>query len=618
MQFAAKAARARIEAIAGPLQGRSFSLTGAVTIGRAQDNIVSLDDRSVSRRHCSIEPAGGGFRLFDRGSANQTRINGVVAFDRPLAHGDEIEIGLSRFVYIEEGGEETPVVENDIRMDSTVIIKPGEVRLPQPDSMLNALLRAANRLPSAGSAEALSRLLLETSRELVPADHLFVLLPSPDGSEIRQSFSLPPQGGSVSRSVIRQVLSTGSAVVANLGDTPVSSDSFAQAKVNSVAAAPIEAAGRVIGVLYAGRAIGRFDEHHLGLLVALAGLAAGPLHSRELLSGLEAETRRLRAEIALANNMVGNSPRMESVYQFIARVARTDSTVLIQGESGTGKELVARAIHSNSPRAAGPFVAVNCAALTETLLESELFGHEKGAFTGAIAQRKGRLEEAEGGTFFLDEVGEMPLTIQAKLLRVLQEREFQRLGGSRTLRANVRVVAATNRNLDEASQNKEFRADLLYRLKVVSIDMPSLRDRREDIESLVRHFIRKHSDRVKRPVAGVSADALACLRNYDWPGNVRELENAIERAIVLGLAPEVQTEDLPESIAERGSRPVASGGGIVFDGDYHAQVHEAKREIVRRALAEAPTLAEAARRLGLHPNNLHRLVTNLGLRDERT
>lgn len=232
---------------------------------------------------------------------------------------------------------------------------------------------------------------------------------------------------------------------------------------------------------------------------------------------LESENRRLRAEINIEHNMVGESPRMREVYQFIAKVAPTESTVLIRGESGTGKELAARAIHLNSQRKDEPFVAINCAALTETLLESELFGHEKGAFTGAFSQKKGKLEMADGGTLFLDEIAELAPALQAKLLRVLQERQFERVGGTRSIRVDIRLIAATNRELEELEKGGAFRRDLYYRLNVVSITMPPLRARREDIPLLVNYFIARHSQRCRRHVSAMSEEARGFLLQYDWP-----------------------------------------------------------------------------------------------------
>jgi len=610
--------KARLAASGGPLEGKSFPLSGHFSIGRAPDNTLPIDDRSVSRRHCVIEETDEGFRLFDRGSANQTRVNGIAVFDRLLVHGDEVEVGVSRFLFLEEDREATSVVTGETNLEPTLVLSQMETLPSARDGQwaaatLAAFLRLANGLPSVRTLDALARELLEATLELVRADSASLLLPDASG-DLRSSFSASsrPDGQTkpvVSRALLKKVCEDRTALIASQGDAAPPSESFVLSNVTSAAVAPLVAGGSAAAVLYLERRGSRFNQQDLQLLVALAGLGAAPLQNLIRVADLEAEARRLRAEIASSHNMVGSSQRMEAIYQFVARVAPTDSTVLIHGESGTGKELVARALHANSPRSRGPFVAVNCAALTETLLESELFGHEKGAFTGAIAQRKGKLEEAEGGTFFLDEVGEMPLSIQAKFLRVLQEREFQRVGGSKTLRANVRVVAATNRDLEEAARRKEFRADLYYRLKVVSISIPPLRQRREDIEPLVRFFIRKHAGRVKRTVTGVTPETLECLRRYDWPGNIRELENAIERAVVLGLTPDLRMEDFPDLIAEAGP----DGGGSTT---YHGRVLEAKRQIVRDALAAGGSHGEAARILGLHPNNLHRLIRTLGLKEK--
>jgi Nif-specific regulatory protein len=297
----------------------------------------------------------------------------------------------------------------------------------------------------------------------------------------------------------------------------------------------------------------------------------------------------------------------------IARLAPTDSTVLIRGESGTGKELAARALHRNSARAGRAFVALNCAAITETLLESELFGHERGAFTGALAQKKGKLEVADGGTLFLDEVGELAPTLQAKLLRVLQEREFERVGGTRTLKVDVRIIAATNKDLQQAISTGAFRPDLFYRLNVVSFEMPSLRERREDISVLAAHFVRKYAQKFKRRVSGLSPEATECLRAYDWPGNVRELENAIEHAVVLGSTDTILPEDLPDSVLD--AAPPTPAGRTV--APYHEAIKQAKRQLIVRAFEQAAgSYTEAARLLGVHPNYLHRLIRNLDLKPD--
>jgi Nif-specific regulatory protein len=297
------------------------------------------------------------------------------------------------------------------------------------------------------------------------------------------------------------------------------------------------------------------------------------------------------------------------VYQFIEKVAASDSTILIRGESGTGKELAARAIHKNSPRKDKPFMALNCAALTETLLESELFGHEKGAFTNAICQKKGLLEVADSGTAFLDEVGELSLTLQAKLLRVLQEREFVRVGGTRSIKLNVRFLAATNKDLQKAVVEGSFRADLFHRLNVISLTLPPLREHPEDIPLLAEHFAARYAKRCNREIQGISAEARACLAQYDWPGNIRELENAMERAVVVGASSFILPEDLPETLLE--GPPVSSAASA----GYHDALRDLKKQLIVTAFEQAGgNVTEAARLLGLNPNYLHRLIRNLDLR----
>jgi two-component system response regulator HydG len=259
------------------------------------------------------------------------------------------------------------------------------------------------------------------------------------------------------------------------------------------------------------------------------------------------ELARLRDVVAHTHsfgNLIGKSARIQQVFRLAQQVASTDATVLLLGETGTGKELLARAIHFNSPRRNGPFVAINCAAIAETLLESELFGHEKGAFTGAIRQKPGRFEMAEKGTLFLDEVGDIPLATQIKLLRVLQEREFERVGGSETIKCDIRLVSATNHNLEEMMQEKKFREDLYYRLNVVPIKVPALRDRPEDVPLLAQHFLQKYAPALNKPIGKISEAAMNLLLQHKWPGNVRELENLVERAAVLCNGDVIDVEHL--------------------------------------------------------------------------
>ncbi|HKD00441.1 MAG TPA: sigma-54 dependent transcriptional regulator [Methylomirabilota bacterium] len=309
--------------------------------------------------------------------------------------------------------------------------------------------------------------------------------------------------------------------------------------------------------------------------------------------------------------MVGRHPEMARIYQLITQIASTPTTVLITGESGTGKELVARAIHARSERRGQPFVAVNVAAIPETLVESELFGHEKGAFTGAHAKKLGRFEFAHGGTLFLDEIGTLRLDLQAKLLRVLQEREIERLGGVRPVPVDVRILAATNVNLRSAVRERTFREDLYYRLNVVPIHVPPLRERREDIPALVEHFVRKIARECNRDVRGVSAGALEVLTRYDWPGNVRELENVLHRAVVLARSPVIHLQDVPLDVAmpETGSRL-----GEDTSPPLREAMEQFERQYILRVLEGTGwNVSRAARRLGVHRNTVLTKLSGWGI-----
>src|ERR1700678_2377449 len=316
------------------------------------------------------------------------------------------------------------------------------------------------------------------------------------------------------------------------------------------------------------------------------------------------------AALEESSGIIGERRGLRRILDSVRTVAPTDTAVLITGETGTGKELIARAIHQHSLRSRGPFLKINCAAIPEGLLESELFGHEKGAFTGAAAQKKGRLEIANGGVVFLDEIGELAPALQVKLLRVLQEREFERVGGMRPISVDIRLIAATNQDLAQAVKNGTFRKDLFYRLNVLSLVMPPLRERREDIPVLADYFVTKYIKKLNTKTKRISPEAKARLANYDWPGNVRELENAIESALVLSVSELIQPEDLPESILEKEVASTSEGA------NYHHQVRELKKQLILDALEETKlNYTEAAQILGVHVNYLHRLIRNLDLKD---
>jgi two-component system, NtrC family, response regulator HydG len=308
-----------------------------------------------------------------------------------------------------------------------------------------------------------------------------------------------------------------------------------------------------------------------------------------------------QSETGLITNIIGSSPPMQELLEMIGYVAPTEATVLVAGESGTGKELVAESLHRNSARNGGPFIKVNCAALAETLLESELFGHEKGSFTGADKRREGKFVQADGGTLFLDEIGETSQAMQVKLLRVLQEQELQRVGGEETLHVDVRVIAATNRNLEEEVAGGNFREDLYYRLNVVMLTVPPLRDRAGDIPDLVHHFTKKFAAKNRRTVEGITSECMKMLTGYNWPGNVRELENAIERGIILMRGEQLTEKSLPLSIQKYHQKDTANS----LDGELPSSLQEAEKILILQTLEETEgNKSEAARRLGISRKTL--------------
>ena len=341
-------------------------------------------------------------------------------------------------------------------------------------------------------------------------------------------------------------------------------------------------------------------------LDALSALVARAMEKAKLSEEAARLRGRLDERLAL-DNIVGDHPSMQRLGKLVAQVAKSRATVLIHGETGTGKELIAAAIHQHSPRREGPFVRLNCAALAETLLEAELFGHEKGAFTGATARRHGRFEQADGGTLFLDEVSEIPLPLQVKLLRFLQEKQFERVGGNETITVDVRIVAASNRDLAEQVKDGDFREDLYYRLNVVQLDVPPLRARRSDIPLLAEHFVKKHAEENGFDVQGFSDEALLALMSYPWPGNVRELDNAIERAVVMTAGSTIETEHLP---ALAGS-PQQDSLGVLVPG---LTLAELERQAILQALeAAGGSTQKAAELLGISRRKIQYRLKEWGL-----
>ncbi len=631
--------RPRLLVLSGPLKDSSIPLSeGEITIGREASNGIAIADPSVSRKHCLLTGRDGRFQVRDLDSRNGTLVNRAAVDGQWLQHGDEIAAGDSSFLFLLEEEELSPAedrveFEDALCTAETTILHPRDVVYLQPDRLLrelpatsrlarnlNALLKISRIVHAIRDLNQLQEQLLDLIFEVAPAGRGAILLADREGHQFNSMFARMRQAGEgqlvkVSRTVARQVLEQGVAILGS--DVPSHDElreveSLAASQVRSLLCVPLTVFQRVIGCIYldSESLSSRLNEEHLQLVTAIAGISAVALENARRLQWLEEENERLTVEISLERSLVGEGARMKEVYQFLKRVAPAESTVLIEGESGTGKELAARAIHRNSPRASKPFIAINCAAIPETLLESDLFGHERGAFTGAASQKKGRFEVADGGVVFLDEIGELATALQVKLLRVLQEREFERVGGTHPIKVDIRLIAATNCNLEQAVRSGKFRQDLYYRLAVLKITMPTLRDRREDIPMLVRHFVQKHAKHCKVKPRPVSREALACLVNYDWPGNVRELENAIEHALVLGASDTILPEDLPESLLDRTPSPEMT------EAKYHQAVKELKKQLILDAVEQTQgSYADAARILGVHPNYLHRLIRNLELKE---
>jgi transcriptional regulator with GAF, ATPase, and Fis domain len=638
----------KLISISGPLEGTIFPLTEAdITIGRGPSNSICIADPLLSRQHCRVIREGDLFTLHDLGSSNGTFVNGVPVKEQAIEHRDLIKTGDSVLLFICHEDSETDYgrvqfAEDDQAAQSTIFLRSedslyfsalkGQTDLPptaRATRNFRALLQIGLEINAIRDLETLQRRLLELLFTVTPAERGVILLADSGAEDFASVFGLSSSGRreksvSVSRSIAQRVMREGVGVLSDNFADGASLQSLHGAGAQSALAAPLTTSAEVFGAVYLETAdpSACFDSDHLQLVTAISNLAAVALDTARYVERLNNETKRLQDELNFDRAMIGESAPMKEVRAFIAKVAPTDSTVLIRGESGTGKEMVARAIHLNSPRANRPFIAINCAALPESLIESELFGHEKGAFTGAIAQKKGKFELAEGGTVFLDEIGELAPKLQVKLLRVLQESEFERVGGTRQIKLNARLIAATNKNLEAAIQSREFREDLFFRLNVLTLTMPPLRLRRGDIPLLADYFVTKYAAKCQRRIKGFTAAARSCLERYDWPGNVRELEGAIQRAVVMSATEFIMPDDLPDDVIEseaadadapNDQEEIAAPAGPT--PKYHDAVRDAKKVIIINAVEQASgNYVEAARLLGLHPNNLYRLIRNLNLK----
>lgn len=573
------------------------------TIGRSATNRIVLQDDSCSRNHCEVFHSEGEWKLRDLGSRNGTSLRDKkVAGDVALHSGDVISIGECRLAFT-TSLESAPAHPVGMSSGTDRATSPTQTAVstttPEPNILhrtavpeflksaapsktefgneLTKLYRLGLEMGAAKTRQQLTEVVLAAiARETVSSISAILLASSEAASQptpvelqvvaYHSRKDLPYRR--VSDNLSRIVLSKREAILTrDVSDDRQLSvfDSLGEMKALSVICTPIQTTDRVLGLihLYSTNPDNPLDKNDLEFTLALANqLAVSLQHLQErdtLQTGLaqaRSVNESLRSQLTQEQSLIGETDSMRDLRDKISLIAETDANVLIRGESGCGKELIARSIHNQSPRRDAPFVCVNCAALNESLLESELFGHEKGAFTGAVDRKIGRFEQADGGTLFLDEVGEMSPSIQAKFLRILEGYPFERIGGRKPIQVNVRIVAATNRDLEEAVEDGDFRKDLYFRLQVAEITASPLRDRRDDIEILATAFLHKFVQKTGRVIKGFTDEAIQLLRNYDWPGNVRELQNTIERTVILCRNEVVRATDIQlSSLAARHPAP---------------------------------------------------------------
>ncbi len=518
---------------------RELRLVKRITsVGRDPENDVTIPDPALPPTALHIHFDGQDYNAAAHDGGDMT-VNGRRRSTWRLGPGDRIRVGASELFFDPAPRAEVPRPAAGQRLLA-----------------LETLVRFSERLLGTTDLARLLDELLDALLEVTQADKGFLILLEDGEMSVRASRNLAREGieGAIDRvsdSIIRRVVeSRKPLVVADaLHDAEWSgSSSVVNLKLCSVMCAPLMQKGEVFGVIYLGNdnVVSLFDDRALEVLTVFAAQASLLVQNGILLDSLRRENLSLREAVSSRQygDLIGSGASMREVYRRIEKVAATDISVLISGETGTGKEVVAREIHRRSPRAEGAFVAVNCGAIPETLLESELFGHVKGAFTGAIANRLGKFQAAHGGTLFLDEIGDMPLALQVKILRALQDRAVTKVGDARPEPVDIRVVAATNRVLEDEIKKGTFREDLYYRLNVVAIGLPPLRDRGDDLVVIARYFLQKYSKEFGVRVRGFTPSALVAMRKYGWPGNIRELENRVKKAVVLADRALVSAEDL--------------------------------------------------------------------------
>jgi transcriptional regulator with GAF, ATPase, and Fis domain len=545
------------------------------TLGRAESNEIVLADDLCSRQHAEVYAVEGHWYVRDCHSLNGTRIGeNRLQSEHRLEPGDEVSLGRSRLVFVHNLDELNQISSNGAvdpphEAGLSIVKRMGQTRYdlgPVPTSStatatstmlgtdrlassLSLLYRLALKMGEAGTQEQLVEIVLNDLLEALPADSAAVLTLTNRQEAKLTAFRSKERNRAylpLPATFLQEVLSSKQAVLAEDHNRFKNNARGLASPFSSLLCAPVVIGEKVEHLLhfYCTNPLKTLSPEDLELAIAVSKHIAVVAQSLRRQAELREENQRLKAQVQSEVQLIGESPTMKAIESQITRVASTTATVLIRGESGSGKELVARSLHLSSPRRTGPLICLNCAALAESLLESELFGHEKGAFTGATERKIGKFEAAHNGTIFLDEIGEMPPTAQSKLLRILEGHPYERVGGSEPVRVNVRVVAATNRPLEDAVLGNQFRRDLYYRLQVVEILLPPLRERPGDIPLMADHFLRKFLQETGRKIKGFTQAALDKMIQYHWPGNVRELRNVIERAVALSNGPMLDSPDI--------------------------------------------------------------------------
>jgi transcriptional regulator with GAF, ATPase, and Fis domain len=575
------------------------------TLGRALGNDIAVPDASVAHHHAQIVFNGRDFQLEEVDKDAEILINGKKKRRARLVHGDRLTLGRAQLGF-----------SMFTELDMTPASQPGSTGQAEGDiAGLRRLHAFSERLMTVSSVDELLETLLDDVIQLTGAARGVVLLvdiggdkgtaPRVRASRNVRSEAIEDPSGAISDSIVRQVIDTKRPIIVSdaLTDTTFGkSESVIALKLSSVMCAPLLSQGETVGALYVGNDEVKhlFERKQLDLLTIFAGQASLILQNAMLLSALRADKEKLQGELEdkRFGEIIGACASMMEVFRKLTKVAATDISVMITGETGTGKELIAREIHRRSNRAAGPFVTVNCGAIPENLMESEMFGHVKGAFTGAIASRAGKFQQADGGTLFLDEIGELTLQLQVKLLRAIQERVVYRVGDNRPERCDIRIVAATNRTLEDMIKTGEFREDLYYRLNVVNLWLPPLRDRADDVFIIAKALLSKYADEMGSQVRGFSPQALAAIRKASWPGNIRQLENRIKKALVLCEKTLLGPEDL--DLGADAESPIVP-------------LEKAKEDFQRRYVLEVlernnGNRTQTARDLGVDPRTIFRYL----------